>query len=104
MPKKSLAKKIDHFTIQYHLGDTDNENDIDGDDNNSNHGVMMILSGQGVFLHRLSRLRLSTQGLFDSHTQCRALKVIRPAFSFSLTPSVDLCYELPGAANRIHIS
>ena len=53
-----------------------------GDDINSNHGVMMILSGQGVFLPRLSRLRLSTQGLFDSHTQCRALKVIRPAFSF----------------------
>ena len=65
MPKKSLAKKIDHFTIQYHLGDTDNENDIDGDDNNSNHGVMMILSGQAVFLRRLSRLRLSSRGLFE---------------------------------------
>ena len=104
MPKKAITKKIDHFAIHYHLGDTDNENYIDGDDINSNHGVMMILSGQGVFLPRLSRLRLSTQGLFDSHTQCRALKVIRPAFSFFPTPSVDLCYELPGAANRIHIS
>ena len=26
---------------------------------------MMILSGQGVFLRRLSRLSLSTQGLFE---------------------------------------
>ena len=37
----------------------------DKPDEYSNHGVMMILSGQGVFLRRLLRLCLSTQGLFQ---------------------------------------
>ena len=56
--------RAQHSTAQYSM------------DEYSNHGVMMILSGQGVFLRRLSRLSLSTQGLFElTPLQCMSLKI-----------------------------